>query len=652
MRRLGQGAFAQVYAADDVTLRRRVAIKVLNPALADERAFLRRFAAEAQAVAGLRHPHILRVYDWGEEAGDPYLVMELLEGGSLRSYLDRGRRLSVPQAARLGADVASALDYAHRRGLVHRDIKPANLIFDDEGRIALADFGLARALAEATLTEPSGSVVGTARYAAPEALHGQALDGHADVYGLALVLVEAVTGQVPFAMDTSLATLMGRLHQPIAVPSALGPLGPVLEAAGTVEPGDRLDAAALAARLDTVAAVVPPPARLVLAGPLADGEAEIDSEPTDIPGRTDAPGRAVLFDLEEDEDDLPPPVPAALVEPPPPPPPPRPRLEPEGGPATAERPGAPHRVTPAGAGTRRRSHRRWRPKAVLPALGAVALLAGGGGAAYVLTRPQPTYLVPALDGRTVPEATALVHRSHLDLIVAGRAYSPSTAAGRVLSEQPVGGRLTSGKPVAVVVSKGPRPVPVPALSGKTLASATAAIAAADLRLGSVTKTTSMTVPAGSVIKATPSAGTLLPHQRVGLVLSTGKPTAVVPKLSGASAASYAAASAALAALGLPATQTKQYSNDVPAGQVIVTDPAPGVTVTVGTPIDVEVSLGPHLVVVPDVAGDSVTAAAETLGASGFAVSSVNGSPLGTVTSTYPGIGQSILYGSSVTLTTG
>ncbi|MBO0694195.1 MAG: serine/threonine protein kinase, partial [Acidimicrobiaceae bacterium] len=294
MRRLGQGAFAQVYVADDVTLRRRVAIKVLNPALADERAFLRRFAAEAQAVAGLRHPHILRVYDWGEDHGDPYLVMELLEGGSLRSFLDNGRRLSMAQAARVGADVASALDYAHRRGLVHRDIKPANLIFDDEGRIALADFGLARALAEATLTEPSGSVVGTARYAAPEQLHGQALDGRADVYALALVLVEATTGQVPFALDTSLATLMRRLHQPIAVTRDLGPLSPVLEAAGTVEPGARLDAAALASRLEQAAAILPPPGRLSLAGPLQGGEVEADPQPTDFPGRSVSPGRSVL----------------------------------------------------------------------------------------------------------------------------------------------------------------------------------------------------------------------------------------------------------------------------------------------------------------------------------------------------------------------
>src|SRR5437773_3524734 len=120
---IGTGASAAVYSADDVRLRRRVAVKVLHAALADDEAFLRRFRAEAQAVAALRHPNILSVYDWGDEDGTPYLVMELLGGGSLRNLLDRGERLTPSQATRTGLDAARALDYAHRRGLVHRDIK-------------------------------------------------------------------------------------------------------------------------------------------------------------------------------------------------------------------------------------------------------------------------------------------------------------------------------------------------------------------------------------------------------------------------------------------------------------------------------------------------------------------------------------------------
>src|SRR3954467_5289081 len=169
---IGTGASAHVYMADDTRLRRRVAVKVLHAALADDQAFLRRFRAEAEAVAALRHPNIMNVYDHGEDGGSPYLVLELLGGGSLRSLLQGGHRLSPSQALVVGLEAGRALDYAHRRGLVHRDIKPANLLFDEEGRLRIADFGVARALAEAAWTEPQGAILGTARYASPEQAQG------------------------------------------------------------------------------------------------------------------------------------------------------------------------------------------------------------------------------------------------------------------------------------------------------------------------------------------------------------------------------------------------------------------------------------------------------------------------------------------------
>ena len=155
LRPVGSGSSGHVFLADDVRLRRRVAVKVLHPALADDEAFLRRFRAEARAAAALNHPNIMSVYDWGEEVDGPYLVCEYLGGGSLRSMLDMGRRLSTSQALLIGLEAARGLDYAHRRGLVHRDIKPANLLFDDDGRLRIGDFGLARALAEAAGPSPS-----------------------------------------------------------------------------------------------------------------------------------------------------------------------------------------------------------------------------------------------------------------------------------------------------------------------------------------------------------------------------------------------------------------------------------------------------------------------------------------------------------------
>ena len=196
----------------------RVAVKLLHPALAGDATFLRKFQAKARLAASLNHRNVLHVYDWGDEDGVPYLVLEYLGGGSLRSLLDTGRLLSPQQAASIGAEAAHGLAYAHRRGLVHRDIKPANLLFDDDGRLLVTDFGLARALAEAAITEPLGAVMGTARYASPEQVEGRPVDDRTDVYSLALTLYESVTGRVPFVGDTTVATL-----RPASGPCSLRP---------------------------------------------------------------------------------------------------------------------------------------------------------------------------------------------------------------------------------------------------------------------------------------------------------------------------------------------------------------------------------------------------------------------------------------------
>ena len=261
---VGTGASAHVYLADDVSLKRQVAIKVLHPALAGDQAFLKRFRAEARAVAALNHPNVLRVYDWGEQDGEPYLVLEYLAGGSLRQIYDTRTLLTPEQAVRIGIEACAGLDYAHRRGLIHRDIKPANLLFDADGRLRIADFGLARALAEAAWTEPDGAILGTARYAAPEQVEGWVLDGKADVYGLALVLYEGVTGESPFIGDTTIATLMARIGALLPEHEALGPLGDVLVWAAAPDPTERYDAAQFGAKLAELAATLPEPAPLPL----------------------------------------------------------------------------------------------------------------------------------------------------------------------------------------------------------------------------------------------------------------------------------------------------------------------------------------------------------------------------------------------------
>lgn len=300
---LGMGASAQVYLADDVRLRRRVALKMLHDALAGDAEFLRRFRAEARAAAALSHPNVMAVYDWGDD-DTAFIVTEFLGGGSLRALLDQGETLSPSQALTVGLEATRALDYAHRRGFVHRDIKPANLLFGEEQRLRIADFGLARALAEAAWTEPQGAVVGTARYASPEQAKGEKLSGKADVYALALVIIEAVTGEVPFVADTTLGTLMARVDKDLVVPDALGPLQGVLARAGHPDPEQRIDARTLAAGLLRAAKALPRPALLPLAGALPRaGQVELGDDPT-----VHAPVAEPEVHLRDDDLDLDPPA--------------------------------------------------------------------------------------------------------------------------------------------------------------------------------------------------------------------------------------------------------------------------------------------------------------------------------------------------------
>jgi serine/threonine protein kinase/beta-lactam-binding protein with PASTA domain len=662
LRPIGSGASAHVYVAEDVRLRRSVAVKVLHPALTDDKSFLRRFQAEAQTVAVLRHPSIVRVYDWGEDGEQAFLAMELLEGGSLRSLLDTGYRLSVSQVAAVGLDVASALAYAHSRGLVHRDIKPANLLFDEEGHASVADFGIARALAEASWTEPVGAMVGTARYAAPEQLRGLPLDGGADVYALTLVLVEAATGSMPFALDTTLGGLIARAGRSIPVPAELGLLAPVLEQAGSADPGERLSAEALAQQISAVARQLRAPARLSLSGLSSPGDQDDAREHTELAGGS---WRAAAADLSILPDDpvivVPAPLPADVVAPP------RPELSPprpgpaqagpvQAGPAevgpAGPRPAEvrPGELRPAGAEapSRPRRRRRWL-RALVPV---VLLVAAGAVAADLYTsQPAPKYSVPWLVGDTVAGARTVLVAEHLGLSVAASQWDRATK-GSVISQSPApNAKLLANGVVAVTVSRGPEPVRVPDLATLDVAQAATALRSTGLRSGTVQHRTSMTVAAGVVISWAPHGKSVPPGTVVKLVVSTGKPMAVVPAF--ASSTTFDQMVADLTKLRFHSTEVTTYSNTVPAGDVISTEPVPGAREVVGTAVSITVSLGPHLVTIPaSVVGLSARDAATLLGRIGLNVYETLGSPLEPVSGTQPAVGTAVLYGKSVALVTG
>jgi beta-lactam-binding protein with PASTA domain/tRNA A-37 threonylcarbamoyl transferase component Bud32 len=664
---VGTGASASVFLGEDITLRRPVAVKVLHPALADDEAFLRRFRAEAQVAASLAHPNVVAVHDWGQDGVVPYLITEFLAGGNLRTMLDRSGTLSLAQVLVVGLEASRGLAYAHRRQLVHRDIKPANLLFDDEARLRIADFGLARALAEATWTEPQGAVLGTARYASPEQARGVALDGRSDVYALCLVLVEAATGTVPFAADTTLGTLMARVESPVPVPDALGPLAPLLRAAGSPDPADRPDADAFAAALLDAARHLERPAPLPLAGTaVGDPDAVVaeafddvdtdvgppppgphdDTEVGVVPSSADGPTGVTLAAIPTaamSTDAGPPldvagPASGAGLDTPAP-------LPGEPSAAGAWSPGAeaPGSADGLVVATRRR---RW------PVVVAVAALAAliGGGAWWAVSASAPAE-VPDLVGVAVAVAESTAAESGWELRRTD-VFDAEVPAGIVISQDPpAGATLADGAALTVVVSLGPPPVPLPdGVVGAALSEADARLVAVGLAVGAVTEVFDEEVPRGVVISAEVEPGTEVPFgEEVDLVVSAGpEPREVPDNLIGQAIDEVRRF---LEALGLPlGSVTEAYSDTVPAGSVIRV-PAAGTTVDRGTPISVEVSLGPPLVTVPDVLGDSVETAARALEALGLVVTDTLGSPTRPVTSTSPAVGTTVRKGSSITIST-
>ncbi len=219
---LGKGGFATVYQGWDPALERHVAIKVLHPELTRDDAALKRFQREAVAVARLRHANIIIVYEFGEEAGSAYIVMEFVEGDTLKGRL--GKALPVDEAVRITSDIASALEYAHARGVVHRDIKPANILMNREGQVVLADFGIA--LLAQTSSSLTRGLLGTPQYMAPEQALGEAVDARSDLYALGIMLFEMLAGQVPFRGDSPLATLALQVNAPLPKVRSLNPQVP------------------------------------------------------------------------------------------------------------------------------------------------------------------------------------------------------------------------------------------------------------------------------------------------------------------------------------------------------------------------------------------------------------------------------------------
>src|ERR1700689_2684454 len=218
---VARGGMAEVYRARDQLLDRPVALKVLFPRLSVDRSFVERFRREAQAAANLSHPNIVPVFDWGEDTGTYFIVMEFIDGRPLSSILKTAGPLSPERTADVGAHVAAALGYAHKHGVIHRDVKPGNVLITDEGQVKVTDFGIARAInTEESLTQ-TGAVMGTATYFSPEQAEGIGVDARTDIYSLGVVLLEMLTGRPPFLGDTPVSVASKHVRDIAPLPSEI-----------------------------------------------------------------------------------------------------------------------------------------------------------------------------------------------------------------------------------------------------------------------------------------------------------------------------------------------------------------------------------------------------------------------------------------------
>ena len=670
---LGTGSSARVYLAHDVQIARQVAVKVLHASLAEDPEFLRRFRIEAEALGQLTHPNIVTVHDFNDGANalgePPYLVTNYLEGGSLRNLLDQGYRLTPSQAARLGLDAARGLAFAHARGYVHRDIKPANLLFTDDQRAHVADFGLARAKAEAARTEADSAPVGTMRYLAPEQVVGNATD-KSDVFALALVLVESVTGVVPFSRDNWQSTAFARTVEDLRAPEIMGELGTVINAAGIRDPAQRIDAATFVRELEEIArrlpALEPLPldgARVLQRGRLLDGRDPtriIVTKPDslagargvgaarpserDTPDASDSP--TGVFDQALFDDETIPPRSstkatesgAKEVEPSP--------LDEADLPDVARR----------AAGVRRRIVRetvaperapRRRLSTLVASLVLVAVVVALVGSILWSRRPE-LRTVPRVEQMTLDAATRAIEAERLAVTTDAAVYDQKLPIGQVVAQNPRPPlRLKKGATITLTLSKGPEPVTVPSLDGLTLDQATAVLRAAKLSLSSPSRIEpSETVPEGNVISWMPR-GAQPPGAMITLVVSSGPPTVILPKVSGLSP------DEARSSLPpkLDVTVVEVFADNTPSGLVVGTNPKSGTEVAADAPVKLLVSKGPASVVVPNVINMSPADAAVALRSAGLKIGSTVGAPDLPVLFTRPVRRSTVKKGTVVTLYT-
>jgi len=548
-RRIGAGGMADVYLAQDESLHRRVAIKILADRYTRDPGFVERFRREATAAAGLSHPNIVSIYDRGEAEGTYYIAMEYIEGPTLKEEITERAPLPEAEAVGYAVQALQALEFAHRRGVIHRDIKPHNMMLTPDGLLKVTDFGIARATNEVEMTEV-GSIVGTAQYLSPEQARGHSVGPQSDIYSMGVVLYEMLTGEVPFTGSSAVEIAMKQVNETPQPPSTKNRLithgleqvvmralakDPALRFHSAREMADELERTrrGLAVSQDTAQATA-------VIGAYAAGEA------TTVMGA-----------------------------PPPSAPPP---------PAQAKRSAVP-----------------WLLVALLLLASAVV-----GYVVYQQLQGSDQVKVPDVRGFTQQQAQTQLIQAGFTTAVEHKA-SKKVTKGQVIDTDPTHGtEADKGSKVTIIVSKGPKSVTLPNLRGKSVSNATQTIVGLGLPSPQQQLITSK-LPAGQVVRTNPAPGPVPPNTVVTLFVSNGN--VKVPNVVGMTCD---AAKQTLSASNLQGSCTNTPSDTVPAGQVISQTPGAGSQTPQGSTVSLQVSSGPAQVQVPDVSNTDYHTAQKTL----------------------------------------